>query len=64
MHKNIDDAIASILRIEQSLPRRKPTLERWKNFHMAHEGQWYYAYTVGEDTVTVEDACHAQNMHE
>ena len=26
--------------------------------------KWYYAYTIEGDTVTVVDACHAQNMHE
>ena len=31
---------------------------------MAHAGQWYYAYTINGDTITIEDACHVQNMHE
>ena len=26
--------------------------------------KWYYAYTIDGDTVTVVDACHAQNMHD
>lgn len=26
--------------------------------------KWYYAYTFDGETVTVVDACHAQNMHE
>ena len=24
----------------------------------------YYAYTIDGDTITIQDACHAQNMHE
>jgi hypothetical protein len=31
---------------------------------MAHAGHWYYAYTINDDTVTIEDARHEQNMHE
>ena len=66
MHKNIDEAIDSMFHIEQSLLRRQPTLERWKKegWHMANEGKWYYAYTITDDAITIEDACHAQNMHE
>ena len=26
--------------------------------------KWYYAYTIDGDTITIQDACHAQNMHE
>ena len=26
--------------------------------------KWYFAYVLDGDTVTVVDACHAQNMHE
>ena len=31
---------------------------------MAQAGKWYYAYSINEDTITIEDACHQQNMHE
>lgn len=31
---------------------------------MAHTGHWCYAYTISDDTVTIEDARHEQNMHE
>lgn len=31
---------------------------------MANTDKWYYAYTIDGDTITVVDACHAQNMHE
>ena len=66
MHKNIDEAIDSMFLIEQSLLRRQPILKRWQNegWHMAHAGKWYYAYTISDDTITIEDACHEQNMHE
>lgn len=66
MHKNIDDAINSMFLIEKTLHRRKPTLARWQNqgWHMANTEKWYYAYTIDEDTITIQDACHAQNMHE
>ena len=50
--------------IEQTLGCRKPTLHRWKHFHMAHAGKWYYAYSIHEDVITIEDACHEQNMYE
>ena len=66
MHKNLDEAIDAMFLIEQSLLRRRPTLKRWQNqgWDMAHAGHWYYAYTVSDHTVTIEDACHEQNMHE
>lgn len=62
MHKNIDDAIDSMFQIEQSLLRREPTTERWKGYHMANTDKWYFAYTIDGDTITIVDACHAQNM--
>ena len=31
---------------------------------MANAGHWYYAYRISGDTIIIEDACHAQNMHE
>ena len=66
MHKNIDDAIDSMFLIEKTLHRRKPTLTRWQNqgWHMANTDKWYYAYTIDGETITIQDACHAQNMHE
>ena len=64
MHENIDDAIDAMYLIEKELPRRKPLLKRWEGFYMAHFGQWYYAYTVDGDTVTIQDACHVRNMHD
>ena len=64
MHQNIDDATDSIYQIEHSLLRREPTLSRWKGYHMANTDKWYFAYTFDGETVTVVDACHAQNMHE
>ena len=65
MHKNIDDALDAIYLIEKSLPRRKPILTRWQEqgYHMANVSKWYYAYTIDDDTITIQDACHAQNMH-
>lgn len=42
--------------------RRKPTLERWKGYHMANTDKWYFAYTIDGDTITIVDSCHAQNM--
>ena len=62
MHKNIDDAIDSMFRIENGLLRREPTLSCWTGFHLAHTNKWYFAYTCDGDTVTVVDACHSQNM--
>ena len=64
MHQNIDDTIDSMYRIECTLHRRKPILSRWTNYHMANTDKWYFAYTLDGDTVTIVDACHAQNMHE
>ena len=63
MHKNIDDAIDAMYQIENSLLRRKPTIGRWKDYHMANTDKWYFAYTIDGDTITIVDACHAQNMH-
>ena len=64
MHRNIDEAANSITQIESTLLRRDPTLSRWKGYHMANTDKWYFAYTFDGETVTVVDACHAQNMHE
>lgn len=64
MEKNVNDAYDSIFQIEKTLQRREPTIARWKGYHMANTGKWYYAYIVDGDTVTVIDACHAQNMHD
>ena len=64
MEQNVQDAYDSIFMIEQSLLRREPTISRWKGYYMANTEKWYYAYTIEGDTVTVVDACHAQNMHE
>lgn len=65
MLQNIDDASDAFYKIEDGLLRREPTLSRWKQkgYHMAHTNKWYYAYTFDGETVTVVDACHAQNMH-
>ena len=30
----------------------------------SRDRKWYFAYRVEGDTIYVEDACHAQNMHE
>ena len=60
MQKNIDDAVDSIYQIEKTLPRRKPTLESWSNYHMANTDKWYFAYIIDGDTITIVDACHAQ----
>lgn len=64
MHKNADEAFNDMFRIENGLLRRKPTLSRWQGYHMANTDKWYYAYTIDGDTVTIVDACHAQNMKE
>ena len=63
MHKNADDAFDTIMQIERSLLRREPTLKRWAGYYMANTDKWYFAYTIEADTITVVDACHAQNMH-
>ena len=66
MHKNIETAINDMFQIEQTLLRRRPTIERWKQegWHMAHAGKWFYAYTIADDTITIEDASHEQNMRD
>jgi len=64
MHKNADEAFNDMYQIEVSLLRRKPTISKWKGYHMANTDKWYYAYIIEGDTVTVVDARHAQNMHD
>ena len=64
MHKNADDAYDAIFQIERSLPRREPTISRWREYYMANTDKWYYAYKIEGDIITVVDVCHAQNMHE
>ncbi|MBP5771105.1 MAG: hypothetical protein J6W75_07055 [Bacteroidaceae bacterium] len=64
MHKNIDDAFASMFHIERTLLRRKPTIQQWQGFHMANAGKWYFAYVIEDDVIIIVDACHSQNIHE
>lgn len=66
MERNVRQAVFDAYQIEQSLLRRKPTVTRWQQegWNMANAGKWYYAYTIEDDTVTIHDACHEQNMHE
>ena len=56
----------SIYQIENGLIRRKPTISRWDGMYMATSAdrRWNFAYRIDGDTIYVEDACHAQNMHE
>ena len=62
MLKNSDEAFDSMYEIEHTLLRRKPTIERWAGYHMANTDKWYFAYKIDGDTITIVDACHAQNM--
>ena len=64
MERNVRDAFFAIYAIERTLPRRRPTISRWAGFYMANTDKWYYAYTIEGDTITVVDACHAQNMYD
>ena len=64
MEQNVNNAYDSMFEIEKTLLRREPTISRWTGYHMAHKGKWYFAYTIDDDTIFIEDACHAQNMHE
>lgn len=64
LKRDVFNATFSIYDIEKTLLRREPTIERWKGYHMANTEKWYYAYTFDGETVTVVDACHAQNMHD
>lgn len=64
MDRNVRDAFFAIYAIERTLPRRRPTVSRWADYHMANTAKWYYAYKIDGDTIMVVDACHAQNMHE
>ena len=64
MHQNIDNVVDAMFQIERTLLRRKPTISQWAGYHMANKGKWYYAYTIIGDIILIEDACHAQNMHE
>ena len=61
---NVSEALNAIYTIENGLLRRVPTISRWTGYHMANTDKWYYAYTFDGETVTVVDACHAQNMHD
>ena len=61
---NVSEALKAIYTIENGLLRRVPTISRWTGYHMANTDKWYCAYTFDGETVTVVDACHAQNMHD
>jgi hypothetical protein len=62
MLRYINKTVDAIYYIEQTALRRRPTIERWKKWHMAQAGHWYYAYSIDGNTITIHDACHAQNM--
>lgn len=62
--RDVQNAVFGIYQIEKTLLRREPILARWTGYYMANKGKWYYAYVIDGDTITVVDACHAQNMHE
>lgn len=62
--RDVQNAVFSIYRIENGLLRRDSTITRWAGYNMANTDKWYFAYTFDGETVTVVDACHAQNMHE
>lgn len=64
MEKNVHEVFDAIYEIERSLLRREPTLARWEGYYMSNTDKWYFAYTFDGETVTVVDACHAQNMHD
>ena len=64
IHKNIDESVDAMFQIERTLLRREPTISRWQGYHMANTDKWYFAYTFDGETVTIVDACHAQNMYE
>ena len=56
----------SIYQIENGLIRRNPTISRWQGLYMAttKDKKWNFAYKIDGDTIYIDDACHAQNMHE
>ena len=65
MLRYINKTVDAIYCIEQSVLRWKPTIARWQKWqYMAQADNWYYAYTIDGDTITIHDACHAQNMHD
>lgn len=64
LKRDVQNTVFSMYKIERSLLRREPTLTRWCGYHMANTDKWYFAYIIDGDTVTIVDACHAQNMHE
>lgn len=45
-------------------PHQKESKKKGPALFLYGEQGRYYAYTFGGETVTVVDACHAQNMHE
>lgn len=62
MLKYVNETVDAIYRIESTLLRRKPTIKQWQEYHMAHAGSWYYAYTIEGNNIVIHDACHKQNM--
>ena len=62
MIRYVNTTVDNIYRIERTLLRRKPIIDGWQEWYMAHAGKWYYAYSIDGDTITIHDACHAQNM--
>ena len=65
MCSNLRDAYDGAYKIENGLLRREPRINSWKGKgFMANTDKWYFLYHIDGDTIYVDDACHAQNMHE
>lgn len=64
LKRNVRDALFAVYDIERTLLRREPTIDSWKGkgYYMANTDKWYFAYKIEDDTITIVDACHAQNM--
>ncbi len=63
MLRYVNNTVDNIYGIEVTFQRRRPTVERWQKWFMAHAGNWYFAYSIDGSTIIIHDACHAQNMH-
>lgn len=64
--KHLSITKSAIYKIENGLLRQKPTISRWEGLYMATtlDRKWNFAYRIEGNKIYVEDACHAQNMHE
>jgi len=69
MQKDIEKGVQWDIQDREWIASERAGYVQMERSFMASSGKWYYAYSISQGTdgknyVNVEDACHAQNIHE